>query len=318
MDSDSFFDARTCYEDGLNLCSGDGNGAGLKTVFAERIDGANRKLAERNLHEAECAHSRGDVVKAIDHLELAKTLTQDLSLREKAERLLRLFSPPEDEHPGVQANISSCGSCAGSAGGCSDNTPSDDTLPLLEYYELLIHQLPTDQYQRYTALGDAFAHAYVAASEDHHLEALSAFEGCVDTLPQDIYWYEKGKILHRLGKDLEAEQCLRKAVQLNDANSLAWINLALVLRENLRFEDALTTIETMIAGHIMPEEAQLLRADILEVTGDHEGAVNQYVELLQTPWARAAAEKLHGVLLEVGRKDDAAVIFKKYLNKSCH
>ena len=74
----------------------------------------------------------------------------------------------------------------------------------------------------------------------------------------------------------------------------------------------------MVTGQILPEQALLLRAGIFEDCGDHEGAVNQYVELLQTPYARAAAEKLHGVLLEVGRQNDADVIFKKYLNKSCH
>ena len=111
---------------------------------------------------------------------------------------------------------------------------------------------------------------------------------------------------------------LRMAIQLNGANSLAWIALALVLRESNRFQDTLETIESMVAGQIMPEQALLLRADIYEATGDHEGAVNQYVELLQTPYARAAAEKLYGILLEIGRQSDAATIFKKYLNKSCH
>ena len=71
----------------------------------------------------------------------------------------------------------------------------------------------------------------------------------------------------------------------------------------------------MVAERIMPEQALLLRADILEVSGNHEGAVNQYVELLQTPYARPAAEKLYGVLMESGRQNDAAVIFKKYLHK---
>ena len=92
----------------------------------------------------------------------------------------------------------------------------------------------------------------------------------------------------------------------------------LVLREISRFKDALSVIEIMIAEDILTEQALLMRADILEATGDYEGAVNLYVELLQTPLARAAAEKLYGVLLEIGRHSDAAVIFKKYLNKSCH
>ncbi len=302
----------------MQLCSGQNADGNIKNVFIERIDASNRKLAERNLQEAESAYSRGDVNRALDHLELVKTLTYDSALREKAEKLLRDFSFSDNDH-GERSTISSCASCAGSSGdGCSDSAVSDDSLPLLEYYELLIQQLPEDQYLRYAELGENFAYAYVAASRDEHHEALSGFEKCIDTLPHDIYWYEKGKVLHRLGNDHEAEQHLRKAVQLNGTNSLAWITLAFVLRENNCFQDALTTIETMIAGHIMPEQALLLRADIFAASGNHEGAVNQYVELLQTPYARTAAEKLHEVLLEIGRQNDAAVIFKKYLHKSCH
>lgn len=316
MESDSFFDARTCYEDGLRLCSVEDGG--LKTLLSEKIDTANCGLAKRNIHEAEHAYLRGDADKAIDHLELVKTLTYDQILREKAETLLRSFTQPESDH-GKQANISSCTSCTGSSGSeCADSLHSDDSLPLLEYYELLIQQLPADQYQRYAALGEDFAYAYIAASKDLHHEALTGFENCLDSLPRDIYWYEKGKVLHRLGNDFEAEEYLRKAVQLNRANSLAWINLALVLRECNHFQEALTTVEAMIADQIMPEQALLLRADICEATGDHDGAINQYVELLQTPYARAAAEKLYGLLMEVGRQGDAAVILKKYLSKSCH
>ena len=318
MDSGSFFDARTCFEDGLRVCSGEDAGVDLKTVFIERIDSANCKLAGLNLDEAEFAYSRGDTAKAIDHLELVKTLTDNQALLEKAEKLLLSFLPPVDDG-GEQPNTSSCTSCAGSS--CGESTDSahvDDTMPPLEYYELLIQQLPEDQYLRYAGLGDDFAYACIAASRDQHHEALAGLQNCFDALPHDIYWYEKGKILHRLGNDNEAEQCLRKAVQHNGSNSLAWINLALVLRESNRFQEALTTIETMVAEQIMPEQALLLRADIFEAAGDHEGAVNQYVELLQTPFARVAAEKLHAILLEIGRQDDAEVIFKKYMKKSCH
>jgi tetratricopeptide (TPR) repeat protein len=318
MESDSFFDARTCYEDGLRLCSADDAGCALKTVFSERIDTANRGLAERNLFEAECAYSRGDVDKAIDHLELVITLTYDPALREKAETLLLDFSPPESDHGG-QSSVSSCASCAGSsASESADSMHPDDSLPLLEYYELLIQQLPADQYRRYAGLGEDFAYAYIAASRDEHREALSGFEKCSDTVPHDICSYEKGKVLHRLGNDSEAVQHLRTAVQLNRTNSLAWLTLALVLRESKHFQDALATIETMVAEQIMPEQALLLRAEICEASGDHEGAVNQYVELLQTPYAHAAAENLYGVLMETGRQNDAAVIYKKYLHKSCH
>ncbi|MFZ4856414.1 MAG: hypothetical protein ACOYL3_08465 [Desulfuromonadaceae bacterium] len=315
LESDSFFDARTYYEDGLQRSAG----GELETVFKERIATANLRLAERNLFEAEFAHSHGDVAKSIDHLELAKTLTSDRVIREKADLLLRQYAEKDDHQEEPMAESSSCNSCSSSSGCApSGSENSDHSLPLLEYYELLIQQLPAEQCQRYADLGEDFATAFIAASQDEHHEALAALERCSALIPRDIYCYEKGKLLHRLGHDRESEQQLRAAIQLNDGNALAWLNLALVLREGNRFQDAITVIEAMVSGTIMAGEALLMRADIFEVTGDHESAVNLYVELLQTPYARPAAEKLYVILQELGRPDDAAVIFKKYLNKSCH
>lgn len=314
MASDSFFDARTYYEDGLHRSPG----GELEAVFIERIAAANLRLAERNLYEAEFAHSHGDFAKAVDHLELVKTLTHDPAVRGKADLLLREYAE-KDSRQDEPAAVPSCNSCGGSSECApSESDTADHSLSLSEYYELLIQQLPADQRQRYAGLGEDFAYAFIAASRDDHQEALSALERCGEAVPGDIYSYEKGKLLHRLGNDDDAEQQLRTAITLNSSNALAWLNLALVLREGNRFPDAITVIEAMVSGQIMPEEALLLRADIFEVTGDHESAVNLYVELLQTPYARSAAEKLYGLLQELGRQDDAAAIFKKYLNKSCH
>ncbi len=318
MASDSFFDARTCYEDGLHLCGNDSSYGDLSKVFKGRIETANLKLAERNIIEAESAYSRGDISKAKEHLELVKTLTYDVLLREKAEKLLLKFSHP-DLDDAERSGVQSCGSCTGFSGNDSvEIVPTDDSLPLMEYFELLIQQLPRSEYLRYAELGENFACAYVAASRDQHNEALSGFEECSDSLPRDIYCYEKGKLFHRLGNDCDAEGLFRSAIQLNASNSLAWLSLVLILTENNRFVDALNVIESMVSENIMPEQALLLRGDIFEATGDYEAAMNQYVELLQTSYARVAGEKLYGVLLERGRESDAAVIFKKYLKKSCH
>jgi len=321
METESYFEARTCFEDGLDLVSDEGSDSELKAQFTGRIDGANRKLAELNIHEAEFAHSRGDNAKAIDHLELAKTLTGDQTVRAKADQLLSKYAQPDERPAAPKIAAASCSSCAGSS--CDESAvpaseASDHSLAQHEYYELLIQQLPGDLYRRYAALGEDFAGAYIAASQDNHSEALVGFEKCRDVLPQDIYCYEKGTMLHRLGNDREAEQHLRTAVQLNSANSLAWLNLSLVLCANGNYQDAMATINTMISEDILTGQAQLLRAEIFEATGNHEGAINQYVELLPTPYARTAAEKLYIILQGVGRQDDAAVIFKKYLNKSCH
>lgn len=318
LESESFFDARTCYEDGLQRCAGEDSATALAKTFQERIDTANYKLAELNLREAEFSMSHGDTLKAVDHLELVKTLTYDADIREKAETMLKECRCT-DNSPSEQTSSSGCGSCSSaSSTECADPQPYDESLPPMEYYDLLIRQLPAEQYRRYADLGEDFAYAYIAASQDKHEEALSRLEQCAETVSQDIQCCEVGKILHRLGKDSDAEKNLRKGIQLNRSNTLIWLNLALLLIDSGRLEESLQVIDTMIAENLMPEQAMLMRAELLEATGNLDGAITQYTSLLTTPLARSAAEKMHDVLLLTGRHNDAAVIFKKYLGKCCH
>lgn len=318
LDSEAFFDARTCYEDGLRRCSGTESENDLKLTFQQRIETANLKLAELNLSEARFAFSRGDTAKAIDHLELVKTLTYDAVVREKAETMLNECRVVDDA-PAEQVKASACGTCSHTTGvDCADSTQDDDSLHPMEYYDLLIRQLPTEQYQRYVELGEDFAYAYVAASHDRHEDALTRLEQCAGTVDQDIYCCEIGKVLHRLGKDLEAEQYLRKALHHNRSNTLIWLNLAMLMIDSGRMAECMQVLDTMIAEELMPEQAMLMRAEILEASGDLDGAINQYTPLLTTSYVRPAAEKLYGALLAAGRQNDAAVIFKKYLGKCCH
>lgn len=318
LESDSFFDARTCYEDGLKRCKGEDSASDLTKIFQEKIDIANYKLAELNLREADFCYSRGDIGKAVDHIELVKTLTYDAAIREKAEMILHMCRST-DSNPEEQTSSKSCGSCSSSiASESADTGHYDESLPPMEYYDLLIRQLPAEEYQRYSELGEDFAYAYIAASQDRHEEAFTRLQQCTGTVSQDIFCCEIGKILHRLGDDLESEKYLRKALQLNRSNTLIWLNLSLLLIDSGRLEESIQILDTMIAEGLMREQAMLMRAEILEATGDHEGAIKQYTPLLTTPYARSAAEKLHGLLLLTGRHNDAAVIFKNYLGKCCH
>ncbi len=320
LDSERFFDARTCYEDGMQRCSEDGPYGNLRDIFKERIDTANLKLAELNIAEAEHSFSRGDSGRAIDHLELVKTLTYDVCLREKAEKLLKHFSASLEEPHETTSSSSSCGSCSQIK--TDDDNPVnrhiDDSLHPLEYFELLIHQLPEELCQRYSELGEDFAYAYVAACHDNHEEALYLLEKWAGNSDRDVYYCERGKVLHRLGNNIEAERHLREAIRLNSLNSLAWLNLALLLIDDGRFDETMSVLDSMISGNIMAEQAALMRGEILEATGSLDNAIEQYSGLLTTQYARAAAEKLHGVLIKVDRHADAAMVFKQFLGKCSH
>ena len=237
--------------------------------------------------------------KAVEHLELAKTLTDDAKIREKADHLLAGLEEKTNDTE-VLASSASCSSCSQSSPDIHDTPPSrtDADLPVLEHYDLLIHQLPEEMYERYSSLGEDFAYMFIAASQDSHQEALDLLEQWFDGSHRDIYCYEKGKILHRLGRISESESCMREAISENVRNPLPHLGLALLLIDDNRLDEAARQLDSMIAGEIFTGQALMMRGEVFQLSGDTEAAIQLYGKLLETPLARAAAEKLHELLLE--------------------
>ncbi len=320
--SHCFFDARTAYEDGLqrHLGGKDAEPADdLSGTFRAKIALANRALAEANIAEAEHAIDRGAHAKAAEHLDLAKTLTDDPDLREKAEKLLATLVENTNDTNKLAHSGGACASCAATKPETRAAARYEDPdLSPLDYYDLLIRQLPGDMYSRYAGLGEKFAYAYLAASRDDHAEALALLEEWGNGSSDDIYWYEKGMILHRLGNTQDAEASLHAAVAENPGNPLPHLGLALLLIDGGRLDEAVERLDAMIAREILPENARMLRGDTCRLAGDADGAIGHYGTLLSTPFARPAAEKLHGVLLQCDRQQEAAAVFKRYLGGCCH
>lgn len=314
----SYYEARTAYEAGLQSCRGKSGHEDIVLELEARICDTNRAMAELNLHEAEHALRRGDRDKATEHLELAKTLTDDVHVREKADHLLADLGEIANDTK-VLATASSCSSCSHSSPGVHESAPEADAdLPALEHYDLLIHQLPEEMYERYSSLGEDFAYMFIAASRDSHQEALELLEKWFNGSSRDIYCYEKGKILHRLGRISESEACLRESISENSHNPLPHLGLALLLIDDNRLDEAARHLDAMIAGDIFTGQALMMRGEVFQLAGDRDAAIRLYGKLLDTSLARAAAEKLHELLLECNRLPEAAHIFKRYLGKCQH
>ncbi|QEM68476.1 hypothetical protein FO488_10040 [Geobacter sp. FeAm09] len=316
-----YFEARCAYEDARRLLSGSNGAQGAEALLAvceERIGSANHALAGLNISEAESALSRGLPDKALEHLELAKSLTDDAVLREKAEELAALCcgNDAEQRESASVSGCSSCSSCAPEEYVTSDF--SDVNMPLMEYYDLLIQQLPREMYGRYSDLGEEFASMYVIASGNRHGDALKQLEAWYTGSDHDIYCYEKGMIQFRLGDVTTAETCFREAIVTNGANSLAHLGLALLLIEGQRLHEAGQQLEAMMAAGILAEQSRMLRADVHVLAGDTDRAIDMYSGLLATPAARMAAERLRDVLMQCGRSNDAAYIVRRYLGGCGH
>jgi tetratricopeptide (TPR) repeat protein len=314
----SYYEARAAFEAGLQSCRGETGHADIARILEARICETKRAMAELNLHEAEHAIRQDAIDKALEHLELAKTLTEDAKIREKADHLLAGLEE-KSCNTEVLAPAASCSSCLGSSHELREVPPETDAdLPLLEHYDLLIHQLPGEMYACYSSLGEEFACMFIAASRDSHQEALDLLEQWFDGSHRDIYFYEKGKILHRLGRIAESEKCLRESISANNHNPLPHLGLALLLIDDNRLDEAAEQLEIMIAGDIYTGQALMMRGEVFQLAGDTDAAINLYGKLLDTSLARAAAEKLHELLLECNRQPEAAHIYKRYLGKCQH
>lgn len=314
----SFYEARSAFEAGLQACQGTGVHNDAARTLASRIIETNRAMAELNMHEAEHALRQGAQDKAAEHLELAKTLTNDVKIREKADHLLAGLEE-KTNNTAVLAPAASCSSCSQNSHDTHAAAPDTDTgLPVLEHYDLLIHQLPEEMYGRYASLGEDFACMFIAASRDSHQEALDLLEQWFDGSERDIYCYEKGKLLHRLDRISESEACLRESINENARNPLPYLGLALLLIDNHRLDEAARHLDSMIAGDIFTGQALMMRGEVFQMAGDSDAAISLYGKLLDTPLARAAAEKLHELLLVCNRQPEAAHIHKRYLGKCQH
>jgi tetratricopeptide (TPR) repeat protein len=314
----SYYEARSAYEEGLQCSSGTHGQEDVAGDLEAKIAETGRAMADLNLQEAEHALRRGDAEKAVEHLELAKTLTCDTGIREKADSLMASV-PEKSNDTKVLAASPSCSSCSQSGADEDDSQPYiDPDLPLAEHYDLLIHQLPTEMYGRYRALGEDFAYMYVAASGDNHQVALDLLEKWFTGADRDIYCYEKGQILHRLGRAVESEKCFREAVSQNPGNPLAHLGLALLLVDDDRLTEAAVQLDHMIAGGLLAGQALMMRGEVHELSGETEAAIELYGSLLETPLARAAAERLYVLLMETGRQPEAQHVFKRFLGSCKH
>ena len=327
FEQERYYEARSVYEDGLQRYLNNKNGASAddstSTVFRTKIALANNALAALNISESEHAVKCGTYEKAAEHLELAKALTDDDQLREKAESLLAYLaekvsaSEKINETNRLAPTAASCHTCTSTGPEIqADNHLDDPNLSPLDYYDLLIRQLPGEMYNRYAALGEKFAYMYLAVSKDEHEKALELLEDWFEGSVRDIYCYEKGMILHRIGNVRQAEECLLDSIDENCANPLPHLGLALILIDSSRLDEAAGRLDAMIANHILSEHALLLRGDVFHLDGDLDEAIRSYGMLLPTVYSKQAAEKLFGILMHCGRQQEAEAVFKKYL-KGC-
>jgi tetratricopeptide (TPR) repeat protein len=314
-----YADARIAFAEALqSLPKGNDESGVEEGRIRERLRLAGDRLGALNLAEAEHALARGDMRRAADHLELVLTQAEDVTSREKAEKLLRSLdgdAPPASVTHGGHA----CTGCGAPEDKMPENVHvSDEALSAGDRFDILVHPLPGDLPQRYAELGEEFACAFLSAHEGNDAESLRMYEALLARQENDIILYETALIHYRRESLPECERLLRRAIGLNHLNPLCHLSLVQLFIDTERFAEALRHLEYMIAQNLLPEQSLLLAGDVSEHMGDQSHAVDMFTQALALPAvARAAAERLIPLLEQQGRSAEAQYLFKKYCKGCC-
>jgi tetratricopeptide (TPR) repeat protein len=317
-----YAEARIAYGDALEkIGSDDGT---LRDEITKRRGEAGDALAIVNLEEAEHCLNGGDAVKALDHLELARDFAVAREVRGRVDQVLRRLGsaslPPQ--LPDTTDSSASC-ACAGGTCGTTEafSEPSpastDQHLSPDERFELMTAALPDDLPRRYRAMGARFAEAYLLSHDGDDKAAARILEAITIPGSQDIIFYELALIRHRQGTISECESLLRQALRANDRNPLCFLAMVDLCIGTGRPEEALSTLDTMIALELLPAQALMVRGDILEHLGQDGKALESYALLLETPYKKDAATKIIPILEKLGRGDEARQLFTQYVKGCC-
>jgi len=320
-----FADARLSYHDALEAVTTAMDPESERSYLASRISQSGNSLAEMNIAEAEAAIRGGDLRKGHDHLFLALELADDVTIREKAEFLLG--QQPETgpgkghEHKHGAHHVShGCSSCSSSQGGGGSVFTPDlpEHMRSEEHFQLLIHTLPGNLPQRYEALGENFATAYLLAHSDDLQSALAMYNELLSLGENDILLCEVALLEYRLGIPGRCESLLKRALVLDDGNPLVHLSLAQFYIDTRRLSESVPVLVGMMERDMLHDQAMLMLGDVYAMSGSVDEAIEIYTRGLQLPaLKKVSAERLVQVLTAQNRTEEAAYLFKTYLKGCC-
>jgi tetratricopeptide (TPR) repeat protein len=234
---------------------------------------AGDALAELNMAEGEACLRGGDRERAREHFTLAAAKAGDAELAHRAAQALAAAVP------------------AAAAGGCCSSGCSTPAVPEREEdfpeqldpqtrFDLILASYPLEMAERYEHLGDRFREAFLLAHEGREGEALPSFDQIPSDERNDLFHFERGALLARMGRIKEGCRDLERAVELAPGNPLILetaVNLELAAD---RVDAAEKRVRGMIETGIALPFCHGRLALIMAHRGDMEGALRHGFDAL--------------------------------------
>jgi tetratricopeptide (TPR) repeat protein len=209
---------------------------------------AGDRLARLNLEEGLGLQRSGDKPGALEHLHLAQQQAVSSGLvREVTKALKALDNEPLIPSLVTKAAGGSCAGC-GPAPSVEPMTEPDSELPdIVSRLDLILASYPADLAERYRSMGPQFQKAFLCAHEEDEATALKLFHKVPAGEKDDLFDFEVGSLLGRLGKIPDAMKYLQAALDKNPDHLLAAETLIMFQVARKQGKEALARLEAMLA-----------------------------------------------------------------------
>ena len=160
-------------------------------------------------------------------------------------------------------------------------------------------------------------HAFACVQANRLGEALGLFEKLGELAPQDSEsWFMVGTLYGRLGRVVEAETALRKAVSLRPDLTQAYLNLGHALELQAKFAEAEECYRHALTLKADSVEAHEALGRLGQLRGDLRTALSHYQQAIQLNPSRGSAYlSLGRVLQRLGDLDEAVAALEQVLER---
>ncbi|ALC16675.1 hypothetical protein DSOUD_1904 [Desulfuromonas soudanensis] len=234
---------------------------------------AGDELAAVNLSEGEACLRAGDGERAAEHFALASSQARSADLVLRIRQAALQMDPTASDLPqAVPAHPCTSG-C--SSTDCAP-TPSERAGLVSDAsvrLDLVLCGYPPELAARYQRLSGSFLDAFLAAHEGEDDRALEFFELVPAGARDDLFYFERGSLLGRLGRGEEACEDLKRSIELNPELTLAREALVGVLLAGEQDLEAEKILAAMLEGGIAPGFSHGRMMIVCARRGDLEAAL---------------------------------------------
>ena len=252
----------------------------LETLSSQAGD----SLAKINLDEGLYLLKDQQIERAIEHLQLAQQQAISEDLQQQAAQALQQAGDAAQPIPVAAApagSCSSCSSCGPATGEAPEPLAQEDHPDFDAQLELILTSYPEELASRYQQKCADFQKAFVLGHQGEEIEAMKAFGKLPASEQDDLFDFEVGCLMARLGERGKACDALYSALKQNPGLLLATESMVSILVSLKKYKTAIDFIHEMMEKDQDAGFCHAQLASVYHVMDDADNALSHGLKALE-------------------------------------